>query len=113
YDLSIESISLWIILFPTCNGLSRPLFGYIYDRFHLKPTIYLLSGMTLLVSLFYLFIDLRSESFFILTMGLSWATVGGYLSLMPNLTRDLFGEKSFTRNYGTMYFSYGIAAIIG
>jgi len=113
YNLSIEKISLWIILFSSCNGLSRPLFGYIYDRYKLKVSFLILILMTLFVSVFYLFVDVRNELLFVITMGISWGTVGGYLSVMPNLTRDLFGEFKFAKTYGTMYFSYGIAAIVG
>ncbi len=38
---------------------------------------------------------------------------GGNFALFPAATADLFGNKSVGRNYGIVFFAYGIAGIIG
>ncbi len=113
FALTTQTASLWIILFSLSNGLARPLFGYIYDRYKLKTSVIILCVMTLLVCGYYLFIGIREEFMFVISMTISWATVGGWLSLMPAITKDLFGVNNFAKNYGMMYLSYGLAAIIG
>lgn len=113
FSLTIETASLWIIVFSISNGFARPLFGYIYDRFKLKTSVITLCIMTLVVCGYYLFVGVREEFMFVISMAISWATVGGWLSLMPAITKDLFGANNFVKNYGMMYLSYGLAAIIG
>lgn len=113
FGLSISEISLFMILFASCNGLSRPLFGFIYDKFGLKFSIIFLSMITILIAALYTLFNLNTTLMFVVTISLSWATVGGWLSLMPIITKDVFGKNSFNRTYGNMYLSYGFAAVLG
>src|SRR5690606_22404132 len=113
FGLSISEISLFMILFALCNGLSRPLFGFIYDKLGLKFSIIFLSIITILISALYVLFNLNTTLMFVVTISLSWATVGGWLSLMPIITKDVFGKNSFNRTYGNMYLSYGFAAVLG
>lgn len=113
YNLDLNFITLMMSLFALFNGLSRPLFGYIYDKFKLKYSVIFISLITLFISSSYVFLSPSSAFMFVVTIALSWATVGGWLSMMPTITRDLFGQNNFNRTYGKMYLSYGVAAIIG
>jgi MFS family permease len=113
YNLELSFITLMVSLFALFNGLSRPLFGFIYDKFKLKKSVIFISLITLFISSSYVFLNPSSALMFVVTISLSWATVGGWLSMMPSITRDLFGQNNFNRQYGKMYLSYGVAAIIG
>lgn len=113
YNLDITTITIYMSLFALANGLFRPLFGFIYDKFKLKISVILISLITLFVSTTYIFLNPSSLWLFILTITLSWGTVGGWLALMPIITKDLFGKNNFNRTYGYMYLSYGLAAVIG
>lgn len=113
YQMPADTIAIYMSLFALANGLFRPLFGYIYDRMHLKFSVILLSFMTLVVASIYIFFNPNQSWLFILTMILSWGSVGGWLSLMPTITKDIFGKNNFNRTYGHMYLSYGVAAVIG
>lgn len=113
YGLNVNTITLYMILFALANGLFRPLFGYIYDRMGLKFSVILISSVTLLIASTYVFLNPSNPWLYVLTITLSWGTVGGWLSLMPIMTKDLFGKNNFNRHYGNMYLSYGVAAVIG
>ncbi|WP_162146838.1 MFS transporter [Acholeplasma granularum] len=113
YGLNTNTISLLMIVFALSNGLARPIFGYIYDKYRLKFSVILLSLLTIIVSTIYIFFDSKHSFLFITTFILSWATVGGWLALMPLITKEIFGLNSFSKTYGKMYLSYGLAAIIG
>lgn len=113
YNLDLSFITLMVSLFALFNGLSRPLFGFIYDKFKLKKSVIFISLITLFISSSYVFLNPSSALMFVVTIAFSWATVGGWLSMMPSITRDLFGQNNFNRTYGKMYLSYGVAAIIG
>ncbi|NLL64169.1 MAG: OFA family MFS transporter [Ruminococcaceae bacterium] len=113
YQMPADTIAIYMSLFALANGLFRPLFGYIYDRMHLKFSVILLSFMTLVVASIYIFFNPNQSWLFILTMILSWGSVGGWLSLMPTITKDIFGKNNFNRTYGHMYLGYGVAAVIG
>jgi len=113
YDLDVTTITIYMSLFALANGLFRPLFGFIYDKLKLKVSVILISLITLFVSITYIFLNPSSLWLFILTITLSWGTVGGWLALMPIITKDLFGKNNFNRTYGYMYLSYGLAAVIG
>lgn len=113
YQMPANTIAIYMSLFALANGLFRPLFGYIYDRMHLKFSVILLSFLTLIVASIYVFFNPNQSWLFIATMILSWGSVGGWLSLMPTITKDIFGKNNFNRTYGHMYLSYGVAAVIG
>ena len=38
---------------------------------------------------------------------------GGNFALFPAITADFFGNKTVGRNYGLIFFAYGIAGILG
>src|SRR5690554_1868494 len=113
FNLNINFITLLMSLFALANGLFRPLFGYIYDKFKLKFSVIFISLITLFIASTYVFFAPSNTFMFILTITLSWGSIGGWLALMPLITKDLFGKNYFNRTYGSMYLSYGVAAIIG
>jgi OFA family oxalate/formate antiporter-like MFS transporter len=42
-----------------------------------------------------------------------WLCLGGWLAIAPATTATFFGMKNYARNYGTVFFAYGIGAILG
>ena len=113
FHLSVQNITLYMSLFALANGLFRPLFGFIYDKMQLKFSVIFIATMTLLVASSYVFLTSTNIILFIITITLSWGSVGGWLALMPIITKDLFGKNNFNKTYGNMYLSYGVAAVIG
>lgn len=113
YQLHMNQITILMSFFALSNGLARPLFGFLYDKLKLKSSVIIVALITLFISSIYVFFNITSHAMFILTTALSWATVGAWLALMPLITKDLFGKNNFSKTYGVMYLSYGVAAIIG
>ncbi|QMS85777.1 OFA family MFS transporter [Candidatus Xianfuyuplasma coldseepsis] len=112
--LSIDPtvISIYLGVFAIFNGIGRPLFGYVNDRFGFK-----LSGMisfsTLIVGLLLLFFFVDSLVVFILAFIIIYVNFGGWLSLAPSATIQLFGKDDYSQNYGVMFLAYGLGAFIG
>jgi MFS family permease len=42
-----------------------------------------------------------------------WMCLGGWLAIAPTTTATFFGLKNYARNYGVVFFAYGIGAIFG
>lgn len=42
-----------------------------------------------------------------------WLCLGGWLAIAPTATAAFFGMKNYTRNYGVVFFAYGLGAILG
>jgi MFS family permease len=42
-----------------------------------------------------------------------WLSLGGWLAIAPTATATFFGMKNYARNYGVVFFAYGLGAIIG
>ncbi len=42
-----------------------------------------------------------------------WLCLGGWLAIAPTATTTFFGVKNYAKNYGLVYFAYGIGAILG
>jgi MFS family permease len=42
-----------------------------------------------------------------------WLCLGGWLAIAPAATATFFGMKNYARNYGVVFFAYGLGAIIG
>ena len=42
-----------------------------------------------------------------------WMCLGGWLAIAPTATATFFGMTNYARNYGVVFFAYGIGAIFG
>jgi len=60
----------------------------------------------------YYFTNVNYPLYFIVTC-LIISCFGGNLSLFPTATKDLFGTKNFSSNYGIVFTAYGIAGFLG
>ncbi|NQT78673.1 MAG: OFA family MFS transporter [Bacteroidetes bacterium] len=99
-------------VYAILNGLGRIVWGMVSDYIGRRTSIIL---MTLLQGIIML-------SFFYLG-GTAWGLIiaaaiigfnfGGNFALFPAITADFFGNKTVGRNYGLVFFAYGIAGILG
>ena len=99
-------------VYAILNGLGRIVWGMVSDYIGRRTSIIL---MTLLQGIIML-------SFFYLG-GTAWGLIiaaaiigfnfGGNFALFPAITADFFGNKTVGRNYGLIFFAYGIAGILG
>lgn len=94
------------------NGLTRPLFGFISDRFGREKTMFIafaLEGVAMT-----LWLACREDPMlFVLLSGVVFFGWGEIFSLFPSTLTDTFGSKHAAANYGWLYISQGIGSIFG
>jgi len=94
------------------NGLTRPFFGWVSDRYGRENTMalaFILEGIAMIFWLSCrdnpaLFVALSDIVFF------GW---GEIFSLFPSTLTDTFGTKHGTTNYGFLYMAQGVGSVLG
>ncbi|HXP92770.1 MAG TPA: oxalate/formate MFS antiporter [Candidatus Binatia bacterium] len=102
YALSLNNIM---------NGITRPLLGWISDQVGREVTMFwafLLEG----IGIFALMKFGTTPVAFVLLSGLVFFAWGEIYSIFPSTTRDHFGQKFATTNYGMLYTAKGTASLI-
>jgi OFA family oxalate/formate antiporter-like MFS transporter len=93
------------------NGITRPLLGFISDRIGRENTMFgafILEG----IGIYCLWHYGKSPMAFVLLSAFVFFAWGEIYSLFPSTTRDHFGQKYATANYGMLYTAKGTAALI-
>jgi OFA family oxalate/formate antiporter-like MFS transporter len=94
------------------NGLTRPFFGWISDRFGRENTMFFafaLEGVAMALWL----LTRENAVLFVLLSGVVFFGWGEIFSLFPSTLTDTFGTRHATSNYGWLYMSQGIGSILG
>ncbi|MGM0508148.1 MAG: L-lactate MFS transporter [Fusobacteriota bacterium] len=97
--------------FAIFNGLGRPVFGAITDKLGSKKAAIISYSSILAVSILILIFS-QSRVVFVFTFSVMWANLGGWLSIAPASTSNIFGHKYYSENYGLVFTAYGIGALI-
>ncbi len=107
--LAASSVSL----FALCNGLSRPLFGWLTDRF--QPRNVAVASYLLILLATFLMLNNQSGRVlpYLVAFCLFWFCLGGWLALAPTATLALFNPENYARNYGLVFTAYGVGAVLG
>ncbi|EIF34406.1 sugar phosphate permease [Burkholderia sp. Ch1-1] len=94
------------------NGVTRPLFGWVSDRFGRENTMciaFALEGVAMALWL----LTRDNAVLFVLLSGVVFFGWGEIFSLFPSTLTDTFGTRHATENYGWLYISQGIGSIFG
>jgi len=100
-------------VFAIFNAVGRPLFGWLTDKITPKGAALVNLAIILAVSLAMLTAGEGSTGIYIIAFSGFWLSLGGWLAIAPTATATFFGPKNNARNYGTVFFAYGIGAIMG
>ena len=101
-------------VFAIFNALGRPLFGALTDKLGPKGAAVLNLVILLTVSLIMIFgAKEGTTALYVVAFAGFWLCLGGWLAIAPAATATFFGMKNYARNYGTVFFAYGLGAIIG
>lgn len=100
-------------LFAVFNGVSRPLFGWLSDRF--KPHYFAIFSYTISFVACVLMMQARSGQIgtYLLSFCLFWFCLGGWLAMAPTITLRFFAPDHYAQNYGIVFTAYGVGALIG
>lgn len=112
FNLSLSSVTKLMALFAIFNGLGRPTFGYITDRYSTKNAMLLSYGLIILSSLSIILLK-NNIVVYAITFSIFWFNLGGWLAIAPTSTLNLYGIKNYSQNYGLIFTGYGIGAIAG
>jgi OFA family oxalate/formate antiporter-like MFS transporter len=108
----LAAIPLALTIDRFTNGLTRPFFGLISDRFGREQTMcfaFALEGIAMA-----LWLATRTDPvLFVLLSGVVFFGWGEIFSLFPATLTDTFGARFATANYGWLYIAFGIGAIFG
>ncbi|MCL1895233.1 MAG: OFA family MFS transporter [Clostridiales bacterium] len=108
---SWEGGFILVIVLNLFNTAGRFIGGMLSDRIGRVNTLMLiLSAQALNMVFFRLYADVPQMAVGIMVQGFCYGTI---FAVMPALTSDLFGLKSFGSNYGTIFLAWGIGGIIG
>ncbi len=102
-----------VSLFAVFNGLSRPLFGWLSDRF--KPHYVAILSYVLILIACILMVNARTGQVatYLVAFCLFWFCLGGWLAMAPTITLRFFDPDQYAQNYGIVFTAYGVGALLG
>lgn len=112
-NLRPDTAALMLSVFAIFNGIGRPLFGWLTDKF--SPQIASITSylLILLASLLMLNAGEGDIFLYLFAFSLFWLNLGGWLAIAPTATGRFFGSKNYSKNYGYLFTAYGVGAIFG
>lgn len=111
--LSPNNVALLMALFAVFNGIGRPSFGWITDKYASKKAMYLSHALILISSILMLFAGQGDVFLYTVSFSVFWFNLGGWLAIAPASTLALYGTRHYSQNYGVVFTAYGIGAISG
>jgi MFS transporter, OFA family, oxalate/formate antiporter len=111
--VSGETAATLVGVFACFNALGRPLFGWLTDKITPRNAAVLNLIMILTVSIIMIFAKEGDTNLYVISFIGFWLSLGGWLAIAPTATATFFGMKNYARNYGVVFFAYGLGAIIG
>jgi MFS family permease len=102
-----------VALFALFNGVSRPLFGWLADRF--KPHYIAILSYVLILIACVLMVNAETGQVgtYLIAFCLFWFCLGGWLAMAPTITLSFFNPDQYAQNYGIIFTAYGVGALIG
>jgi MFS transporter, OFA family, oxalate/formate antiporter len=108
----LAALPLALTIDRFCNGLTRPMFGFISDRIGRELTMFIAFSLEAVAMT--LWLTSRSDpTWFVLLSGVVFLGWGEIFSLFPATLTDTFGDRYATANYGWLYISFGVGSVFG
>ncbi|HAX80032.1 MAG TPA: MFS transporter [Cyanobacteria bacterium UBA11372] len=102
-----------VSLFAVFNGLGRPIFGWVTDRFKPKYAAIANYILILIASIMMTQAGAGQVATYIIAFCLFWLSLGGWLAIAPTATLTLFDPTNYAKNYGIVFTAYGAGAFLG
>ncbi|HOP62830.1 MAG TPA: OFA family MFS transporter [Spirochaetota bacterium] len=100
-------------VFAIFNGVGRPIFGTLTDKLTPQKAAVINFILILAASLGMLAAGEGSVTLYVICFMGFWLCLGGWLAIAPTATGTFFGMANYAKNYGLVYFAYGLGAILG
>ncbi len=111
--ISGETAATLVGVFAIFNAAGRPLFGFLTDKISPRNAAILNLVMILIVSVIMIVAKEGDTLLYTISFIGFWLCLGGWLAIAPTATATFFGMKNYARNYGVVFFAYGVGAIVG
>ena len=111
-EASSALIFTLILPFAIFNGIGRPIFGALTDKFSVRNTA-AVTFLLIITACLVMYLGYNSVWAYIFAFSILWGCLGGWLAIAPAATATLFGAKDSAKNYGLVFTAYGAGAIIG
>ncbi|BDU50554.1 L-lactate MFS transporter [Haliovirga abyssi] len=111
--MSSEKAAIYVSLFAIFNGIGRPIFGTLTDKFGGKKTAIISYIIIITASVIGLTLGAGKEFLYFIVFAMFWLVLGGWLAIAPTVTSNIFGAKHYAENYGVIFLSYGLGALTG
>ena len=112
FNLNSLTVTRLMAIFAISNGIGRPTFGWITDRFTSKKAM-ILSYILIIIAAASLILFEKETMLYIITFSIFWFNLGGWLAIVPTSVLKFYGIKNYSQNYGLVFTAYGIGAISG
>jgi MFS transporter, OFA family, oxalate/formate antiporter len=109
--ITLPTLTFALSLNNIMNGITRPVLGWISDRVGRELTMFvafMLEGLGIIALMKFGTTPLA----FVLLSGIVFFAWGEIFSIFPATTRDHFGQRYATTNYGMLYTAKGTAALV-
>lgn len=111
FGLTMAALTYSLAINNLVNGFTRPILGWVSDHIGREVTMFLaflLEGL----GIFALMTFGHNPVSFVLLSGVVFFAWGEIFSIFPATTRDQFGQKYATTNYGMLYTAKGTGSLI-
>lgn len=108
-----SKVTILMTIFAVFNGIGRPIFGWITDRFTIKKSMLISYVLITIAALLMLVAKEGSVVLYTIAFSILWFNLGGWLAIAPASTLSMYGTKYYSQNYGVVFTAYGLGAIIG
>ncbi len=102
-----------VSLFAVFNGVSRPLFGWLSDRFKPRYVATFSYVLILIACIMMLNAEAGQVGRYLVAFSLLWFCLGGWLAMAPTITLRFFDPDHYAQNYGMIFTAYGVGALTG
>ena len=111
--ISGETAATLVGVFACFNALGRPIFGLLTDKITPRYAAMLNLAIILIVSIIMIIAKEGDTNLYVISFVGFWMCLGGWLAIAPTATATFFGMQNYARNYGVVFFAYGLGAIVG
>ncbi len=111
FGLTMVTLTYALSINNVVNGLTRPFLGWVSDQIGRELTMFIafmLEGLGIVALMKFGHTPLT----FVLLSGVVFFAWGEIFSIFPATTRDQFGQKYATTNYGMLYTAKGTASLV-
>lgn len=108
-----SKVTFLMTIFAVFNGIGRPMFGWITDRFTIKKSMLISYVLILIAAILMLLAKEGSVVLYTIAFCIFWFNLGGWLAIAPASTLSMYGTRYYSQNYGVVFTAYGIGAVVG